>query len=223
MTDLIKHFNMNYTNDEIKKIATNFVHTAIKNEIPNGYGFSICFPLSILFSILKINHKIAIGYATMNKMSTSHFWIKLEMDDLILDPTIRQFDTSKDIIYLGKIMDDEITKQYVESNNIGEEEFYEIYESWSAPLYEKEDRILRSKIFEDRMNLINIQIAMSFIECIKEYGLEVQILNNELLKLYLKPIEYNLRFRLKDGIRNSIHHLNENFHTDLVDMISKYN
>jgi hypothetical protein len=105
-------------------------------------------------------------------MNVSHFWIKFEADDMILDPTIRQFDTSKDLIYLGKINDDEITKQYVELNNIGEQEFHEIYEKWSAPLYEKEDRILRSKKFEDKMNLTNIKIASSFIAGIREYGLE---------------------------------------------------
>ena len=214
---------MNFNNDEIKKIATTFVHSSIKDEIPNGYCFSICFPLSILLSILKIKNKVAVGNAFINKMNVSHFWIKFEADDMILDPTIRQFDTSKDLIYLGKISEDEITKQYVELNNIGEQEFHEIYENWSAPLYEKEDRILRSKNFEDKMNLTNIKIASSFIAGIREYGLEDQILHNEFAKLYLKSIEYNLRCRLKDGIQNSSYDLNEKFYNDLVDIISTFN
>jgi hypothetical protein len=73
------------------------------------------------------------------------------------------------------------------------------------------------------MNLTNIKIANSFIAGIREYGLENQILHNEFAKLYLKSIEYNLRFRLKDGIQNSSYDLNEKFYNDLVDIISTFN
>ena len=175
---------MKYDHNEIKKIAENFLNNGIKDEIPNGLGFSICFPLSILLSILKIDHKIAIGYATINKMSTSHFWIKFEMDDFILDPTIRQFDPSNDPIYVGKILDHKTTREYIELNVSWDQEFPVIYKIWSAPLYQKMYMIPRSKSFEDKMNATNIKIATGFIACIREYGIEDQIFNNVYSKLY---------------------------------------
>ena len=75
----------------IKEIAEDFVFQTYNNEIPDGYCFSLCYPLSILFSLMEIEHEITIGKSRKNNIEVSHFWITFDNNGIILDPAIKQF------------------------------------------------------------------------------------------------------------------------------------
>lgn len=92
---------LNY--DIIKEIAEDFVFQTFGNENPDGLCFSLCFPLSVLFTLMDIDHEIAFGKAQKVHAEISHFWIILDKNGTILDPTIRQFNSNEVKVYLGKI------------------------------------------------------------------------------------------------------------------------
>jgi len=64
---------MEYNHNLIKEITEDFVFQTYKNEIPDGYCFSLCFPLSVLFSLMGIEHELKFGKAkkTTLKFPTS--------------------------------------------------------------------------------------------------------------------------------------------------------
>ena len=87
----------------IKEIAEDFVFKTYNNEIPDGYCFSLCYPLSILFSLMEIEHEITIGKSRKNNIEVSHFWITFDNNGIILDPAIKQFNQNESSVYLGDI------------------------------------------------------------------------------------------------------------------------
>ncbi len=99
--------------NELKILVQTLTSVPIWNENPKGFCFSSSFALSIYLNALGYQNSIAEG--TFN---VKHFWLTIEGDDnIIVDATIRQFDWKQDPIYIGKIEENEITKQYKINNS----------------------------------------------------------------------------------------------------------
>jgi len=94
---------MEYNHNLIKEITEDFVFQTYKNEIPDGYCFSLCFPLSVLFSLMGIEHELTFGKAKKNNIEVSHFWITFDINGFIVDPTIKQFNENESSVYVGDI------------------------------------------------------------------------------------------------------------------------
>jgi len=96
----------------IKEIAEDFVSQTYKNDIPDGYCFSLCYPLSVLFTLMDIEHEITFGKAKQKHIELSHFWISLDGNGTILDTTIKQFNQNESTVFLGDIRENETTQKY---------------------------------------------------------------------------------------------------------------
>lgn len=172
----------------LRKTVDDFVFKSVGTDDPNGYSFSICFPLSVLLSLLNIEHEITSGKANRKGVVVHHFWLTLEKNATIIDPTIRQFKASEKAVYIGKIEGNETTNSYTDRTRIENVSTSPVYYSWSAPLFRKEPRISRSKEFESRTGLLNIRAALTLIDYIRKHDLEDGFLTSAYAKAYLEPI-----------------------------------
>ena len=143
----------------IKEIAEDFVYQSYKNDIPDGYCFSLCYPLSVLFSLMGIEHEITFGKASKNNIELSHFWINFVSNGIILDPTIKQFNEAESSVFLGDIHKNETTKKYIKIEHIGEEEFSQTLDMWADLLFQHNHRRPLPIDLENKLITLNIAAA----------------------------------------------------------------
>ncbi len=174
----------------IKEIAEDFVFQTYDNEIPDGYCFSLCYPLSILFSLMEIEHEITIGKSRKNNIEVSHFWITFNNNGIILDPTIKQFNQNESSVYLGDIQKNETTNRYIKIENIGDESFPNIYELWANLLYQHKHRIPLPIDLEKKLITLNVAASQVLFYYINKYGLKETLLKSKYGLSYFKPISF---------------------------------
>ena len=174
----------------IKEIAEDFVFQTYDNEIPDGYCFSLCYPLSILFSLMEIEHEITIGKSRKNNIEVSHFWITFNNNGIILDPTIKQFNQNESSVYLGDIQKNETTNRYIKIENIGDESFPNIYELWANLLYQHKHRIPLPIELEKKLITLNVAASQVLFYYINKYGLKETLLKSKYGLSYFKPISF---------------------------------
>lgn len=174
--------------DSFKGISEDFVQQTYGNEIPDGYGFSLCYPLSVLFSLMDIGHEFTFGKAMKGHVQLSHFWITLDKNGTILDPTIRQFNPAETMVYLGDILANETTKRYEKIDYTGSDVFSNTYASWAAPLLQIPNRRQLPFELEQRLISFNVAAAHVLISNVIKFGLEKKILTSQYGLYYLKPV-----------------------------------
>ena len=174
----------------IKEIAEDFVFQTYNNEIPDGYSFSLCYPLSILFSLMEIEHEITIGRSRKNNIELSHFWITFDNDGIILDPTIKQFNQNESSVYLGDIQKNETTNRYIKIENKGDEIFPNIYELWANLLYQHKHRIPLPIELEKKLITLNVAASQVLFYYINKLGLKEMLLKSKYGLSYFKPISF---------------------------------
>jgi hypothetical protein len=174
----------------IKEIAEDFVFQTYNNEIPDGYCFSLCYPLSILFSLMEIEHEITIGKSRKNNIEVSHFWITFDNNGIILDPTIKHFNQNESSVYLGDIQKNETTNRYVKIENKGDEIFPNIYELWANLLYQHKHRIPLPIDLEKKLITLNVAASQVLFYYINKLGLKEMLLKSKYGLSYFKPISF---------------------------------
>ena len=174
---------------KIKKIVNEFTSQAIGTVNPEGMCFLTCFPISILLDIEQVGNTISCGYAYRNNSLVNHCWITLNNEGIIIDPTIRQFDSNIESIYIGKINDNEVTKKYVPFNVTYQEWFVNTHKIWAEPLINKQPRtFIREPEFENKMILSNIKTATILYSYILKMESTAQIMSSFKCDLYYSPI-----------------------------------
>ncbi|MEY2829232.1 MAG: hypothetical protein RIQ33_1090 [Bacteroidota bacterium] len=97
-----------YTIEEIKGIAEDFTQEVFQGKPRNNMCFVTCLPLSILLTRMGIKNSLKVGYYNYDKNPNSipcHYWIYLDEQNKILDPTIRQFieHENEEEVYVGEL------------------------------------------------------------------------------------------------------------------------
>lgn len=184
---------MNNNYGLIKEIAEDFVFQTYKNEIPDGYCFSLSYPLSVLFSLLGIEHEITFGTAKKYNIEISHFWITFNVNGIILDPTIKQFNHNESSVYLGDIQKNDTTKKYkiLELNRV--EDFSNTYEKWAELLFLKNNRRSLPVDLEKKLITINVAASQVLFFYLDKYGLKENLLKSTYGLSYFKPVSYILQ------------------------------
>jgi len=179
--------------DDLKTMVERFTNYSIGNINPKGFCFSTSFVLSIYLQSQNIANSIIEG--SMN--NAPHFWIRLmEYEDLIIDATIKQYDESQPLIYVGKKTENDITKEYipvVSSFN----EMVQMYSNWCNPKRDQYDEPRPTDLTRKLVlnNLINASILIFEIEKLNTSD-KFNIVNSPLLKLYINPILRGLKGEL---------------------------
>lgn len=196
---------MNY--ESVKVISEDFVQQTYGNDIPDGYCFSLCYPLSVLFLLMEIGHEFTFGKAMKGHMQLSHFWITLDEKGTILNPTIRQFNPAETKVYFGDILANETTKRYEKLEPDGDDLFYNTYASWADPLLQIPHR--RQIPFDLEQRLISFNVAAShvLISHVIKMGLEEKLLTSQYGLYYFKPVSSILKYKYPiDRTRFGLHH-----------------
>lgn len=177
----------------LKEIAEDFVFQTYKNEIPDGYSFSLCYPLSVLFSLMGIEHEITFGTSKKNNVEVSHFWITLDVNGIILDPTIKQFNHNESCVYLGDIQKNETAKRYKIIETNGDEAFSKTYDKWAELLFQDNKRRSLPIALENKLITLNVEAAQVLFFYMEKYGLKEKVLKSAYGLSYFKPISFILQ------------------------------
>jgi hypothetical protein len=87
----------------IKSIAEIFATSIFNDESREGKCLETCYPLSILLEKNGFTNSIVMGYYKV--IENVHYWLILEDNETIVDPTIGQFGTNKSEVFVGKDKD----------------------------------------------------------------------------------------------------------------------
>jgi hypothetical protein len=177
----------------IKEISEDFVSQTYQNQIPDGYCFSMCYSLSVLFSLMEIKHELTFGKSLKNNMEISHFWITMDNNETILDPTIKQFNPNELPVYFGNIQENETTSKYIKIENIGDQEFSQTYGLWAEPLLQNKPLKQLPPGLENKLISFNVAAAYVLMSHIHKLDLKEKLLNSGYALSYFKPISAVLR------------------------------
>lgn len=185
---------------DIKHLSSEFVKKSYGNENPEGYCFSICYSISVLFSLLNIKHEITVGTAKGNNRTSVHFWLTIDLKGTILDPTIRQFDSKLEPIYLGHINSNTAIDEYTNIRTLSGCEFKSAYFFWASPLFQSTDKIPITKELEYKLGLLNIKAAITNLYFIEKFGV-IEILSKSMYaKKYFEPIVTYIHFLTENNL-----------------------
>lgn len=174
----------------IKEIAEDFVCQTYKNENPDGFCFSLCYPLSVLFTLMKIEHEISFGKSPKDQIEISHFWLTFDNNGTILDPTIQQFNSNEAKVFLGKRLDNEITKRYHINEEDVNDQFTQTYHSWAELLFQHDHRRPLPLDLEIRLITFNASAAQVLLKYLMKYGLIEKLKNSDYGLSYFRPISF---------------------------------
>ncbi len=184
--------------EKLKKMVNAFTAKTFGEEIPEGLSFSTCYPISILLDRHQIHNTISLGSAFKNGVIVSHCWLTLDNEGTILDPTIRQFNPNMASTYIGKLNENEITRNYISISPTTQNRFEDVYELWAEPLIDKQPRTLkREPIFEAQMNTKNVITASVLYACILQFTSHQNILNSDKCVRYFSPIKRCIQEKYK--------------------------
>jgi hypothetical protein len=183
---------MEHNYNLIKEMAEDFVFQTYGNENPEGLCFSLCFPLSVLFSLMDIDHEITFGKTTKDHTEISHFWITLDKNGTILDPTIRQFNSNEVKVYLGNRFDNETTKRYQINEGNVDDEFSQTYHSWAELLFQHEQRRPLPFELEKKLITFNVATAQVLFKYLTKYGLIEKLQTSYYGLSYFRPLSFIL-------------------------------
>ena len=184
---------MEHPHNLLKEISEDFVSQTYQGQIPDGYCFSLCYPLSVLFTLIDIKHELTFGKSLKNNMEVSHFWITLDNNEIILDPTIKEFNPIELPVYLGHIQENETTSKFIKIENIGDQAFSQTYELWAEPLLQNKPLMQLPQALENKLISFNVAAAYVLMSYIHKLNLREKLLNSGYAVSYFKPISAVLK------------------------------
>jgi hypothetical protein len=170
--------------NELKMLVQTLTSEPIGDQNPQGFCFSTSFALSIYLDAFGFKNSIAEG-----EFNCSHYWLNLNgYDNIIIDATIRQFDFRQDPIYIGKIDENEITKQYkITCSSFND--WVQLYQIWCNPKYNTLGE-RRPTDFYQKLLLHNLATASILNYEIQNLDSDTKLRTTKtyLYKLYFQPI-----------------------------------
>lgn len=190
--------------DKIKQLAKEFTAQTFGNEIPKGYCFSTCFALSILFDMKGIKNSMSYGEfpSGQGTYPTFHTWITLKDNVTILDPTIRQFDENMESVYIGKLLENQVTQKYIPNEDDPDELFISLYDRWKKPLIGQHlvPIQIQNLDFEEKMIHLNIKTAIVlYTHILREPSGDKFLITNKKCGHYFSPVIFYLKTKSKAG------------------------
>jgi len=184
---------------ELKLLCEKFTTDIYGQENPQGYCFSVCYSLSVLFKLLNFEHNLVAG----NYKNKIHYWLELSSINMVLDPTIRQFENYNENVLLSN-NDSAIYKQnYSKIHMVEDERFTNAFERWANPL-------LNNTSSCQRFNLMNVKCALAFLSFVENLNLLDALKELDYVKIYLEPIvsyiEYDIQCENSVIISNNINY-----------------
>ena len=111
-----------YNEQQLESLTNKFVADVLGKENPEGVCFTICYPLCLLLKTKHIETVIVSGYLN----DTPHYVLKTTgVDELIIDPTIKQFGNEYPYVYSGR------AEEYKNFHPI---DFNMVFDAWIDPL-----------------------------------------------------------------------------------------
>ena len=185
--------------ENLKATVARFTEPTIGEECPKNLCFCACFPLQLFLKINNIHCSLTGG----DYNGIRHFWLTVNgYDNVIIDPTIRQFKPQAEPIYIGSM-----TSEYSPDTTSFNETFSWAFKFWAEPILDR----LRShqekpKWVEERTNFYNLKFAMMLHQEISQKKSEtITMRHNRLCKLYFGTILKFLKAKTQkdqDYIRN---------------------
>ena len=126
-------------------------------------------------------------------MEVSHFWITLDHNETILDPTIKEFNPNELPVYFGHIQENETTCKYIKIEDIGDQVFSQTYELWAEPLLQNKPLMHLPEALENKLISFNVAAAYVLMSYIHKLGLNQKLLNSGYAVSYFKPISAVLK------------------------------
>ena len=132
-----------------------------------------------------------------------HFWLTVNgYDNVIIDPTIRQFKPQVKPIYIGSM-----TSEYTPDTTSFNETFSWAFKFWAEPILDRpRSHQEKPKWVEERTNFFNVKFAMMLHQEISQKNPEtITMHHNRLCKLYFGTILKFLKAKTQkdqDFIRN---------------------
>ena len=127
----------------------------------NRDRFILPLEKDISYFINIINDCIDFVDKTKNNIEISHFWITLDNNGTILDPTIKQFNPNELPVYFGNIQENATTSKYIKNENIGDQAFAQTYELWAAPMFQ--DKSIRQLPPNLENKFISFNVATAYV------------------------------------------------------------
>lgn len=200
--------------ENLRKTVALFTEPTIGNENPKNLCFSACFPLLLFLKLNDINCSLTGG----NFNGIRHFWITVdEYNNVIIDPTIRQFKPLYNSIYIGPL-----TKDYSSDNASFNQTFYWAFKFWAEPILDRpRSHQEKPKWIDERTNFFNIKFAMILNqEVSKRKSEKFVIQHNRLCKLYFRTIFKFLNVKIQKD-PNYIRNLQATLPQALKELISQ--
>lgn len=204
----------------IKKLTEDFTSESIRTEDPAGLCFATSFPLFIYLGTKQIKSSLRVGRVPMlnteNKIrKVSHFWLQIDGEGTMLDPTIRQFDENEEPIYIGKLTENKVTKKYKLLHYHPEIWFPKTYRDWKTPLDDLS--FPRDGVFEQRSIVFTLKLATILHKEIKMMPSPDNFINHY-FELYFTPIYIFLHHWQAD--KKDFVNLKEKLPNDFDDLLS---
>jgi len=185
--------------ENLKATVARFTEPTIGEECPKNLCFCACFPLSLFLKINNIHCSLTGG----DYNGIRHFWLTVDgYDNVIIDPTIRQFKPQAEPIYIGSM-----TSEYSPDTTSFNETFSWAFKFWAEPILDRpRSHQEKPKWVEERTNFYNVKFAMMLNQEISQKNPEtITMRHNRLCKLYFGTILKFLKAKTQDNqdyIRN---------------------
>ena len=185
--------------ENLKATVARFTEPTIGEECPKNLCFCACFPLQLFLKINNIQCSLTGG----DYNGIRHFWLTVNgYDNVIIDPTIRQFKPQVEPIYIGSM-----TSEYTPDTTSFNETFSWAFKFWAEPILDRpRSHQEKPKWVEERTNFFNVKFAMMLHQEISQKNPEtITMHHNRLCKLYFGTILKFLKAKTQkdqDFIRN---------------------
>ena len=162
---------------------------SIGSNDPSGFQLSTSIALSVYLKINNINTSIQAGIYNNH----DHFWLSLDnYPGIIIDATIKQFDSNESPIYIGEKYANKITEQY-QQKTYDLIEWLNIYGIWREPIIDKSYQLHRTDEFKEKV-VINSFVAAAIINYeIEQMADEIDFCKTYFYKFYFDTIYQGLR------------------------------
>ena len=194
--------------ENLKATVARFTEPTIGEECPKNLCFCACFPLQLFLKINNIHCSLTGG----DYNGIRHFWLTVDgYDNVIIDPTIRQFKPQAEPIYIGSM-----TSEYTPDTTSFNETFSWAFKFWAEPILDRpRSHQEKPKLVEERTNFYNVKFAMMLHQEISQKNPEtITMHHNRLCKLYFGTILKFLKAKTQDDqdyIRNLLETLPQSF------------
>ncbi len=194
--------------ENLKATVARFTEPTIGEECPKNLCFCACFPLLLFLKINDMHCSLTGG----DYNGIRHFWLTVNgYENIIIDPTIRQFKPQVEPIYIGSM-----TSEYTPDTTSFNETFSWAFKFWAEPILDRpRSHRVKPKWVEERTNFYNVKFAMILNQEISQKKSEtITMFHNRLYKLYFGTILKFLKYKTQndqDYIRNLRATLPQNF------------